>query len=375
MDNKRIVIFTWNNISNAYSCLIYLKKLLEEKCEVELWSLTKKESLPLFEGEGFYSFYEKKYWKLRGVRHFLIEREVFKRMINNPDDIYIINDLKFFRVSYKAKKKNDNIKIIHYNTEIHGKDVKYPRYVISFYKRHADFPDMIIECLKERAEWRKKEFGINKEIHVINNSLPLDIIKNNNEECPVDIPSLANGRKVFLYAGSAKCSRNLTEILNCIPLFENQLFFLFYCYGDENDFEVLRKWEFNHNELNNFKIFNSIPRKQLLKIMENCDIGINYYDPKFSINHLYASPSKFYEYIACGMNVISTNNIGINKIIKDYDLGVCIEDGELISDALDRLIKKGLRDKEYIKNVFLSKYEYIVDSSECIKYLYNNFLN
>ena len=363
---RKVVILTWNDVSMAYSCLIYLKKSLERFFYVELWSLTPNEVIEKFKDDGYFSFYNNKYWKLRGIRHFIIEHEIYKKIINNPDDIYIINDLKFYKVAYYAKRKNPDIKIIHYNTEIPGRDVKISTCTKEFYKKHANFPDLIIECLKERGNWRKRTYGISKDIYTINNTLPIEILSENHCKPPIDVLKLAKGKPVLLYAGRAGHSRNLQEILECIPHFMDRVFFLFFCYGDNKDIQALYRWGELNRSCDNFSINCAISRGELLKIMECCDIGINYYEPTFSVNHKYAAPSKFFEYIACGMNVISTKNIGIDRIILDNNIGVCIDDGESIKEALERLLQKGLESRENIKSVYLTKYEYSKDASKAI---------
>lgn len=374
--SKRIIILSWHNISSAYSCLHYLKKELEKNANVELWSLTPGESLAEEYGNGYYSFYDQKYWRIPGLRKYLAKIKVYQRMIQNPDDIYVINDLDFIIPAFYAKKKNKKIKIIHYNTEIPGADVDVDNSILRFYKNHANFPDMIIECLKERAVWRKQTYHIEKEIFVINNTLPLSIIDDKDSaDIQENIQKLAGNRKILLYAGRAGSSRNLTEVLNCVSAFENDIFFLFYCYGTEKEFEELNAWTNRNKQLTNYRINHSIPRKDLLQVMKCCDIGVNYYEPHISINHKYASPSKFFEYIACGMNVISTKNEGIDKIIETNDLGVCLCENEKISDGLRRLLCKGLLAKEDVRKLFKEKYDYSVDSKEAISVINDLLLN
>lgn len=364
--NNKLVILTWHNIRAAYSCLHYLKKAFQDYTYTELWSLTPDSANIQFGNEGYYTFYNQCYWKIPGLRRYFAKIHVFLKMIRNPKDIYIINDFEFIIPAYYAKKINKKIRIVHYNTEIAGEDVKVPAIIQRFYKSHASFPDMIIECLDRRAEWRKKQFNISKKIYVINNTLPrMDHIENADETMAF-IKEKASGRKILLYAGRAGMSRNLKEILDCIPDFINEVFFVFFCYGTEKEISDLLEWATENRNYNNYSINEAINRDKLLRIMQECDIGINYYDPKISINHKFAAPSKFFEYIACGMNVVSTNNIGINKIIENNHIGVCIRDGETIHDALRRMLNMELASKEEIRNLFNTKYEYGIDSKEAL---------
>ena len=56
--------------------------------------------------------------------------------------------------------------------------------------------------------------------------------------------------------------------------------------------------------------------------MNRGDIGVQYFDVDVSINHRLASPSKFYEYLNVGLNVINSNNHRVDHIIEENDLGI-----------------------------------------------------
>ena len=107
--------------------------------------------------------------------------------------------------------------------------------------------------------------------------------------------------------------------------------------------------------------------------MRQCDIGVNYYPPEYSINHRYSAPSKFFEYMASGLNILSTNNEGINEIINNEKIGTCIFEGEDMAKALNRLLNNGLKSRKYIMDVFKKKYCYEVDAEKTLKYIIEKF--
>lgn len=363
---KSLTIYSGHALDNAYSCLLYLKKTLEKSCRVILWSDSVGNSDQF--GAECYSFKDAWYVKIPKIRFVLKWIHVFFLMLFG-DKTIIINDLDFFIPAYYVKKIRKNLKVIHYNTEIHGKDVKYFDFIESFYAKHADFPDMIIECLEERAKYRKKIFRIQKDIDVINNTCMRDyidgVIDEEKNDRFVD-ESMIGGRKVLAYAGSCEFGIDLDKVVDAVASFEN-LFFLCFCYGkDESVQKLVSKCE-NTLDPVQYKIYKAINREELLNVLYHYgDIGIVYYDPQKSVNYLYAAPSKFFEYMAVGLNVLSTDNYGINHIINMNHMGECFETEEGIQKAISRLLTSNTSQKQEIRQLFNSRYCYEKDSQPCI---------
>lgn len=366
---KKIGIYTFHGLSTAYSCILYLKKELELKYDVELWNFTEPENIKTEHSHTFMSTW---YGNIRFFRIYLCHLHVFFMMLFSNKETYIINDLDFFIPAYYVKKIRKNKKIVHYNTEIHGEDVKYPKFIVNFYEKHADFPNMIIECLKERAIYRKQTFNIKKDIYVINNTLPFQLMQTYLTDSNVQSKYLDFKKElpILIYAGGCDLSRKLGDVIDCIPKFHDKLNFVFFCYGTEINFKLVEEQCNKYSKNENWRLYKAISKDELLPVMHQCDIGISYYDPKISVNHLYASPSKIFEYIAVGLNILSSDNVGMNTIINDNNLGYCIKENESIEDGINKLLEKGLQSKEINISIFKNKLCYEIDSKEAIEALY-----
>lgn len=365
---KKIAIFTWHNISSAYSCLIYLKHELERNNTVHLWSFTDPDKIQDQEAKkpSYFSFSKSWYGSIPRFRVYMAKLICVVKSLKY--DIIIINDLDFFIPAYFIKKIKPSIKIVHYNTEICGFEIRCFKYILNFYEKHAAFPDLIIECLEERGNWRKKQFGISKPIYTIDNTLPQKSLKLVRKWEAISYSNFPNNNlPIVIYAGGASLTRQLHEILDCVDEFRDKLNFLFFCYGNDMELSKLDKFVSEKCHGKNISVNRAIPREKLLQIMNRCDIGINYYRPDVSINFKYAAPSKFYEYLACGLNIVTTNNEGINKIVENNDIGVCIAENETIGNALDKLLTKGLKKKEDIIKLFIEKYSYELEASSVVE--------
>ena len=360
---KKICILTMRDISSAYACLLYLRTALSKNSKVDIWSFSHQKQIK--NAEIFHnSFTDTWYGKIRRFRVYAAKLHAF--IISFKYDVLVINDLDFFRVGYYIKKIRPYTIVIQYNTEIHGNDIKYPRHTISFYEKHVDYPDMIIECLNERGDYRKKTFGIKKHIFVINNTLPLYEV-NNALNSGINVSHFFKFKNpnnlTLIYAGGCNLSRSLGDIIECAEIFLNKINFLFFCYGANKDYDAVQ------NEVDKYEncyLYKAVDRITLLNVMNFCDIGIQYYDPDFSINHYLAAPSKFFEYISVGLNVISSNNYGINQIIDKYDLGVCFTNEEGIAGGINKLLNKGLNSRKKIKKIFETQLCYEVDAQKAL---------
>ena len=364
----KIGLFTWHEVDNAYGCLHYLCDKLAECYDVSMWTKVKNEHSKKSKNVAYYSFENLWYGRIKKIRRSLSKLKII--LMAKSFDVIIINDLDFFWSGFIIKKICPQKIVIHYNTEIHGEDVRYPKRTCDFYEKHANYPDMIIECLKERADYRKRRFGIEKQIYVINNTIPLSVIKESLEtKTDVEEYFEFKNRKlpVLIYAGGCMLNRNLGAVIDSSSKFEDRVNFMFLCYGTEQEYKMVKDRCDKHD---NCYLFNAVDESTLLNILDRCDIGIQYYDTRFSINHYLASPSKFYEYLSMGLNVISSNNHGIDRIIKEYDLGVCFAPDEGFQLGLERLLKNGLRSKEEIKKVFNDYLCYEKDSKEALRAMY-----
>lgn len=371
-DVTNVSIYSKHDISSAYSTLIYLKQMLkQENFDVSIWSWTEKENKQLLkkadsEGKSFLFYWYSYIPKIRFL--IAIFHSYCITYINNS--VVLINDIDFFPAYYFYKKLFKSTKVIHFCTEIYGEDIQTKKFNLDFYEKHADYPDMIIECLQERAKYRQKEYSINKEIYVINNTLPLKNYKLSKNVTFNDYFSDFNskGNPIVIYAGAAYLNRDLDKFIQGLQMAKSQVCFVAFCYGSKEDLYRLQDYCKEHLK-KPYYIHSAISRTELVSVMENADIGIVYYDPNKSINYRFASPTKFFEYMSNGLNILCSNNEGINHIIQENHIGACIMENTVqgIADAYDYMIKCGLKNKEEIKNLFKEKYCYEIDSFNTIQ--------
>ena len=363
---NQVLILTIHNITNSYSCLFYLADRLNNKYNVDVWGFGDKTRLASKYQKYFHPFDECWFGKIRRFRLYCAKIKVFN-MLLHFNGIVIIDDLDFYFSTYTAHKINPNFKVVHYNTEIPGKDFPYSHNVVKFYANHTDFPDLIVECNSGRAKYRKRKYDIKQEIIVVDNTIPTtDLLSTNITSQVREWATFDNDNPILIYAGGCDANRALGGIIESMSNFSARLNFLFFCYGQKNSMSKLRSDCLDGTKNGYCKIYNAISRGQLLAVMKLCDYGVNYYDPSYSVSYKYAAPSKFYEYLGTGLKILSTDNEGINHIIEKNGVGVCIKPDESITSALDRLISTVNISKDEIVSIFNKNYSFEAESKKLI---------
>lgn len=100
----------------------------------------------------------------------------------------------------------------------------------------------------------------------------------------------------------------------------------------------------------NMYYFGSKKYNEVLDIENKTRVISAIYDPKIR-NHRYCAPNKFYEALGLGKPIIVCKGTGIDKIVRDYNLGLVIDyNAESFYNALLTLLQNGDLRKQMGKN-------------------------
>ena len=156
------------------------------------------------------------------------------------------------------------------------------------------------------------------------------LIVHNSPEMPC-IPS-EDEKYDYVYCGSLAGKRLIKEIFEAYEA-NADLSFAFAGYGE---YETIARDLQTQND--RFEFFETIPYSKVLELEAQTKVLAAIYEPTIR-NHRLCAPNKFYEALALGKPVIVCKGTGIDKIVENNNIGICIDyDAEQFYGALRKLI-------------------------------------
>ncbi|MBN1374352.1 glycosyltransferase [Candidatus Dojkabacteria bacterium] len=365
---RNVIIVSPINPLRAYSCIVYLAQGLHRAgIHVSLWAWIPVDQL---KEVGNYEFEIKSFYS-KWYARFPIVRRIFSffdfiGMCLKGRTVVIVHELLYYPIAVLSKLLKPDIKLVHYHTELFtenelGDLSLLERLCLKFYTAYPEVSDLIIECNKERAAFRKKYFDISSKIFVIPNTIP-------KSEVPVKKKKLSDynanidSRPIVVYSGGVYAHRELDLLLKALAPMKSEVFFFGFCYGDSGAIANFKNQCTQVLGPRNFYIATSVQRREILSRIHEASIGIVYYKPSSSVGTDLAAPTKFFEYIGCGVPIVSSPNRSLMPLIDKYGLGFYAIDESVVS--LRQAIKK-----------FVDKPELVVQVRKNEKLAFNSILH
>jgi glycosyltransferase involved in cell wall biosynthesis len=197
----------------------------------------------------------------------------------------------------------------------------------------------MIECDYYREKYRIEHNGVTQPSGTILNTIPMSELSES-----IGIPRHKNDVPVIVYSGGIHFPGEFDIIVDALKDIPYEFIMEFYCFGNQ---EAIRQLEISCNSKleGKYRLIINQPRKNVYAAIRNADIGIVYYDPEYSINTLYAAPTKFYEYVGLNVPIVCSANESLMYIIQKYNLGEVMPENN--STGMKLAIEKLLRDDKY----------------------------
>lgn len=163
--------------------------------------------------------------------------------------------------------------------------------------------------------------------------LPIIVIRNITENvCGNGFESeyVSNKPLRFVYQGVISRGRGLESIINYFKEIDG-VHLTFIGYGADVS------WlELEVESISNIDYIGSIDRSLLYSRLSSFDIGVISYISK-DLNNKYCAPNKIYEYTSCGLFIISSSQVTIEKEIVESNIGVVADYN--IGDASNKIVE------------------------------------
>ena len=245
---------------------------------------------------------------------------------------------------------------------------EYPReFWPPIQKRFARVPDVVIDVDPGRAEVRAAYFGLARVPYVLRNTFPLSQLP---PRAPrgglwalAQAPPPPAGVPVLVHAGGVGREKPLERIIDAAAGAGRPIFFLAFCAAGDDEIRRLRGYAAGKLPPGTFAIGPAVPREALRASLWEADVGVvDYtYAVEPTANQKHCAPTKLYEFLACGLAVLGSNNDSLRSVVEREGVGCCAA-GDGVGDlaaALRRLLDSGVEGrKEKARAAFAEKYSY-----------------
>lgn len=196
-------------------------------------------------------------------------------------------------------------------------------------------------------------------IEVLNNFI--DAAEKNRIRVKYEIPPETT---VFIYGGNLGKPQGIDFLLEVIESNRDRTGVFFIIAGSGTEFPVVKAW-FDKRNPTNAVLIPILPKEEYDRLVQSCDVGMIFLDPRFTIPNY---PSRLLSYLEYKMPVIVATdpNTDIGLIARDNDYGFWSLSGDLVS--INRNIASLAGNKELVNRMgengyrFLSEH-YTVDHS------------
>jgi len=229
----------------------------------------------------------------------------------------------------KALKKKLVYDIFDYYIASHDLPSKLSIIIKKIDKEIINSADSVIICSEQRKEQIQDTNP--KLLEIIHNSPSKEQMNAGNTKF-----MLKTNKRVtrIAYVGILSRARLIKELIDCVANRSD-------CELHIGGFGQLEEYVKNSlKKHENIIFYGKIPYHETLQLESQCDIMTAIYDPDIT-NHQYAAPNKFYEALFLGKPIIMVENTGMDKVVKENDIGeIIFYTQESLDSAISNLITR-----------------------------------
>lgn len=169
---------------------------------------------------------------------------------------------------------------------------------------------------------------------------------------------------VFIYGGNLGKPQGLDFLLRVLDSNRNKKDRCFLVVGSGTEYEKMAQW-FEENKPENAQLLQALPKQEYDELVQSCDVGLIFLDPRFTIPNY---PSRLLSYLEYRMPVLMATDINtdIGSIAEENGYGLWCENGDLsqFNLLLDKLTSdKNLRIQMGEKGYKFLKENYTAEKS------------
>ncbi|RJP28116.1 MAG: glycosyltransferase [Candidatus Omnitrophota bacterium] len=240
----------------------------------------------------------------------------------------------------------------------------FANHYLKFFCKHSD---IVISTGIERASIMQKEFGLKTPPTIIHNCpMRHEIKKNGQLERTLRVKLGVDFKFIVIYHGGLNHDRAVINLINSAEKLEEEIVLAIMGFGDPGYIEKLRRLIKSKRLEKKILLLGwlDLSKTELLDFISGADIGIalHFYKKDNSPGAVYWTPNKIFEYMACGLPMVTSDNPSLN-FITDLGVGSCVnpDDPGEIAEAVNNIYNnKDMCDKmkHNCRRLFDSEFNY-----------------
>jgi len=165
-------------------------------------------------------------------------------------------------------------------------------------------------------------------------------------------------KSVFVYGGNLGKPQGIDFLIQVLNANKNSKSAFFVIVGSGTDYLKIKKW-FNLNRPDNSILLAGLPKKEYNKLLQACDVGMIFLDPRFTIPNY---PSRLLSYLEFKMPILAATdlNTDVGQEAEKNGYGFWCESGNLKS--FNDKIELISNDQSLIRKMGMTGYRYLMEN-------------
>jgi hypothetical protein len=271
--------------------------------------------------------YERIYWNAE-------KTAVFEKLENNIFDLIIANDVETLPLAVKLKRNKTKLLFdaheyspLEFEERIRWRLLQKPLndYICVNYISRADVATTVCQTIAETYE---HNYG--KKFEIITNATDFVDLK----------PSETKPDKIrLIYHGGVSAGRQTDKQIEMMRYLDERFELNLMLVGEESYIESLKKLA---SPLKNVRFLPPVKTNEIANFINQFDVGIYSLAPT-NFNNKYALPNKLFEFIQGRLAICIAPSPEMERIVKEFDLGVVAQD--FSAESMAQAIKSLTADK------------------------------
>ena len=218
-------------------------------------------------------------------------------------------------------------------------------------------PEMITVC-DSIADLFREKYGV--KCHVIRNIPPRKALPPKGDKLALGLPT--DKHLLILQGSGINIQRGAEELVQSMQFLDDCFLMII---GGGDVLPILKQMVEKLNITDRVHFFPRMPYQQMMAYTQLAELGFCL-DKDTNLNYRFSLPNKLFDFIQAGVPIVASHLTEIEKIIRQYDIGLFIgnHEPETIASTIREALSDGERRKRWQRNLAIAAAELCWENEE-----------